>query len=258
MAYLEPLRQPDRPSIPYRRIRRHSHRGLVTSLAAAVMVLCAGGLWIAHMVASRDGAEDVPLLHAETDPVKVKPADPGGMDIPNQNRSYVFDQGSAQPPEHLMPPPETPLPRPSPAQIPAPATPAFPPPEQADSSLPVAPSASAAETSPAPPVAALAVPRPPQTAALPPASPAATPGKGYRLQIAAVKTQDAAKEEWDRIRRQNSDILGSLSFIADRVDLGDRGVFYRVQAGPITDAQEGDRICTMLRQRNVGCILVKP
>jgi selenocysteine lyase/cysteine desulfurase len=40
--------------------------------------------------------------------------------------------------------------------------------------------------------------------------------------------------------------------------LGDRGIFYRIQAGPLADPQEGERICTLLRQRNVGCILVRP
>jgi cell division septation protein DedD len=274
MAYLEPLDPPDRPCIPYRRIKRHSGRGLASALAVMIMVTCAGGLWVAHKFGTRDGNSDVPLLHADGDPVKVKPDNPGGMEIPNHDRSYVYDQRTgAQPAEHLMPLPEAPLPRPTPSAQAAPVAPATPPPSstgQLSGGLPpVAPAAAAAEPAPAAPPAEPAAPEatggvvsspavaapvhPPQTASLPPGS-----GKGYRLQIAAVKTSEAAKEEWDRIRRQNGDLLGALGFISERVDLGDRGIFYRIQAGPIADPQEGERICTLLRQRNVGCILVKP
>ncbi|HUK10238.1 MAG TPA: SPOR domain-containing protein [Stellaceae bacterium] len=273
MAYLEPLGPPERPSIPYRRIERRSHRSLAAALAVTVMIICAGGLWMANKLGSRDGGADVPLLRADSDPVKVKPDNPGGMEIPNRDRSYVYDQGGTRSaPEHLMPPPEVPLPRPAPTSQPAA------PPATVNSGIAtMAPSAAAAEAVPAPspaapspqpasaaptapgapsetPAATTAAPaRPPQTATLPPGS-----GKGYRLQIAAVKTPEAAKDEWERIRRQNSDILGGLGFISERVDLGDRGIFYRIQAGPLADPQEGERICTLLRQRNVGCILVRP
>lgn len=269
MAYLEPLGPPERPSIPYRRIERRSHRSLAAALAVTVMMICAGGLWIANRAGSHNGGADVPLLRADSDPIKVKPDNPGGMDIPNRDRSYVYDQGGTQSaPEHLMPPAEAPLPRPAPTSPPAtidsgiatmapsaaaaeaiPAPSAAAPSPQPASAAPTAPAASS-ET----PAATTATPaRPTQTATLPPGS-----GKGYRLQIAAVKTPEAAKDEWERIRRQNSDILGGLGFISERVDLGDRGIFYRIQAGPLADPQEGERVCTLLRQRNVGCILVRP
>ncbi len=83
-------------------------------------------------------------------------------------------------------------------------------------------------------------------------------GTGYRLQLGAVKTPEIAKTEWDRIKRQNGDLLGSLSVSVDRADLGARGVFYRIHVGPIADAAQAERLCGQLRQRGVGCILAKP
>jgi cell division septation protein DedD len=115
---------------------------------------------------------------------------------------------------------------------------------------------------PAPRVAAV-VPRP----APPPPAPARveTPrpaaralGRGYRLQIAAVRSPEAAKQEWERLRRLHSDVLGSLGFATERVDLGARGVFYRIQAGPVADAAQAEHDCNELKQRGVGCLLVKP
>lgn len=248
MAYFEPIDPLERPSMPYRRIKRRSHRGLAVVLALGVMAMSAGGLWVGYRLSLNQPAlADVPLIHADNQPIKVKPDDPGGMEIPNRDR-FVFNPKAGEPAERLLPPPETPLPR------------------TAGNAPPPAPAPGSAQTAPAPavqipgqaPNQALAAPQrpgaPPQTAILP--KPAE--GKGFRLQIGAVKTPESARQDSDRIKRQNSDLLGALTFGAERVDLGDRGVFYRIQSGPIADGAEAERICTQLRRRNVGCLLVKP
>jgi len=46
--------------------------------------------------------------------------------------------------------------------------------------------------------------------------------------------------------------------IPTRVDLGEKGVFYRVQAGPLADAAAAERLCAELKERKQGCIVVKP
>jgi hypothetical protein len=73
-----------------------------------------------------------------------------------------------------------------------------------------------------------------------------------------VKSAEAAKQGWERIKHQNGDLLGALGFSAVRADLGERGVFYRIQAGPVGDAAEAERTCNELKRRNLGCILVRP
>ena len=244
MAYFEPMDPAQHGSMPYRRIKRRSHRGLGVVLALGVMAMSAGGLWVGYRLsAGHTSSGEIPLIHADADPVKVKPDDPGGMEIPNRDR-FVFNPTGNMPVERLLPPPENPLPRP--------ATTGNPPPTTAPPATAQAPQAPAA--TPAPPPAVVAPP-PPQVATLP--APAAT-GTGYRLQLGAVKTPEIAKTEWDRIKRQNGDLLGSLGVSVDRADLGDRGVFYRIHVGPIADAAQAERVCGQLRQRGVGCILAKP
>lgn len=239
MAYFEPIDPPQRGPMPYRRIKRRSHRGLAIALALGVMALSAGGLWVGYRLSvGRGSSGEIPLIHADTDPIKVKPDDPGGMEIPNRDR-FVLNPSGGMPVERLLPPPETPLPRPTTTSTPqVTVTSATPPASQAA------------------PAAAPATP-PPQTAAVP------TPGstsdtKGYRLQLGAEKGPEIAKQEWDRIKRQNADLVGSLSASVDRADLGARGVFYRIHVGPIADAAQAERLCAQLRQRGVGCILAKP
>ncbi|HKF73883.1 MAG TPA: SPOR domain-containing protein [Stellaceae bacterium] len=244
MAYFEPMETTQHGAMPYRRIRRRSHRGLAVVLAIGVMAMSAGGLWIGYRLSiGRAPSSVIPLIRAETDPIKVKPDDPGGMEIPNRDR-FVFNPTGNMPVERLLPPPETPLPRPATTSNP-------PPPATAPAVAVAAPQATTATPPPAPAVMALP---PPQTAALP----APSGGTGYRLQVGAVKTPEIAKSEWDRIKRQNNDLVGSLSVSVDRADLGDRGVFYRIHVGPIADAGQAERLCAQLRQRGVGCIIAKP
>jgi cell division septation protein DedD len=244
MAYFEPLDPAQRGAMPYRRIKRRAHRGLAVVLALGVMGLSAGGLWVGYRLSTgRAPSGEIPLIHADTDPIKVKPDDPGGMEIPNRDR-FVFNPKGGMPVERLLPPPETPLPRPVPA-----ANNTAPPPSAEPVAAPAPPAPVAA---PAP-----VVPAPPQTAAAPAPSGGADV-RGYRLQLGAVKAPEMAKQEWDRIKRQNSDLVGALSVSVDRVDRGDRGVFYRIHAGPIADAAQAERLCAQLRQRGVGCILAKP
>lgn len=265
MAYLEPLDPSDRAGMGYRRIKRRSGRRLAALLAVVVMAGSASALWLAYRVSSRGAVPDsVPLIHADTRPTKIRPEEPGGMQIPNQDRlvfSQLPGQGSV---EKLLPPPETPLPRPAPPQdsLAEAAPSAAPPPPAA----PTGPSATALQPPPAtPPSAAMAMTPPapaasppPQIAVQPNPSPPSPDHRGYRLQLGSVRTPEGAKQEWDRLKRLNSDLLGALGFTAERAALGERGTFYRIQAGPIADSESAERICGELRHRNIGCILVKP
>jgi len=256
MAYLDPLEPAaPRPAIStFRRIKRRPRRGLALLLILCVMAVCAGGLWIGYKISAHPFASgNVPLIQADNRPTKVRPDDPGGMDIPN--RGLVLNQKGGGDTEQLLPPPETPLPRPAPSDAGAQAavTASLPP-------IAAAPAAPAQPTPAAPapsPQSAQAAPaaQPPQIATAPAAVAA---GTGYRLQIASVRTPEAAQQEWQRLQRQNNDLLGGLAYAAERADLGDRGVFYRIQAGPIADGASAEQICAALRQRNVGCMLVKP
>jgi hypothetical protein len=43
-----------------------------------------------------------------------------------------------------------------------------------------------------------------------------------------------------------------------RADLGDRGTFYRLRAGPIADEAKARAICDSLAGRGASCIIVQP
>jgi hypothetical protein len=226
---------------------RHRLRGPL--LVFLVMAASAGAVWIAYNRGHDRAPGEVPLIQADQGATKTRPQQPGGMAIPDQDK-LVYTQGKGQPPvEKLLPPPETPLPRPEPsleAAAPPPPTSAAAPP--ATGTAPAASPATAAPT----PVAAAPVAAPPP----PPAAPSS--GGGYWLQLGALRSAEAARQEWERIHRANGDVLGKLTAAWPRADLGERGVYYRIQTAPIGDGAVAERLCGELKRRNVACIVVRP
>jgi hypothetical protein len=232
---------------------RPRFRGLVASLVALVVIgVFAGGLWFAYQQGLKrgggiTGAADVPLIRADERPTKVKPEKPGGMEVPDRDKLIYTQKRAAV--EHLLPPPEKPMPRPTATSAAA-----------GPSALPQPPPApTGAGANPAPQA------QPQQPAGKPPAkaepaatvvAKAATAQKtgGTRIQLASVRSEDEARQEWDRIRRANPDLLGNVSATPVRTDLGEKGVYYRLQTAPIADA---DRICGELKRRNIGCIIAR-
>jgi len=248
MAYqLDPVGPDDRAGI-YAVPQREGEGGLplrrgflAAALTLAVMGAFAGGLWFAyqqgrHAAGGADG--DVPLLRADTRPMKVKPDNPGGMPIPDRDK-LIYSEAKPTV-ERLLPPPEKPLPKPT-APPPSAASPppiaAAPPPAQPASALQQAAAAPAVK---------------PVAPATPPASTAAKPG-GIRIQLGSLRSEDLARAEWERLKKKNADLLGKLTANTTRADLGDKGIYYRITAGPVADRPAAERICAELQQRNVGC-----
>src|SRR5579859_212300 len=217
-----------------RHARRAAHTRLILTISLAVLAVMALGVAARHILfgeTPRDHQLSVPVIHAEDKPIKVKPQDRGGMDVPNQDK-LIYDRMAAkkdeQEPERLLPPPETaqapppPEARPEPAPSPAPA------PVPAPSPAPRAKAASPpALFAPLPPPVAAPVPAPtPAPAAAPKAqqpaakpAPAPTPapaappaakpaGGGWVVQLGAVHSEAEAKTEWNRLKGVHPELAG--------------------------------------------------
>jgi hypothetical protein len=224
-----------------------SQRLRTVALALAVMAVFAAGLWFAYEAGTRHaagaGAAPAPLIRADARPLMMKPAEPGGLKIPDRNM-LIYDPGR-RPTEHLLPPPEQPMARPTAAAAVVPAV-------AAAKAAASTPSAAGGEPPVAAPAKATALPKPAEPGhGVPPARPG-----NARLQLGSVKSASAARTEWSRIRQKNTDLLGAVSATPVRADLGDKGVFYRIETSPLGD-QAASRICGALKQRKVGCIIVR-
>lgn len=174
--------------------------------------------------------------------------------------------------------PKPPPPPPSitaPAKLPPPpakqATGAAPPPAPKPVSEPAAKPEPNPDLKPAakPEVAAAPKPAPPPKPAPVVAKPVTLPkaaepapkpaqGKRYRVQIASLRTAEAAKREWAKRVKQSGGALAGLTLFVKRVDIPKRGTYFRVQAGPLPDKTAARRVCATLKQRKIGCLVVQP
>jgi hypothetical protein len=267
-------------------------RGLWTFLFLLVIGGGAGAGW--HFYGDmliKGESNDIPVIRAAEGPVKVRPKNPGGMSVPDRDK-LVYDRmkGGVEEPrvERLLPPPEMPktppLPAPAPTSQPeakvaeAPAaveTPKLLPkpqklePGKVDKKKPTANPVEPKKELPAVTVNQDMMPKEPIVQASPVNPPAPAPqvqtstssvsGLAYQIQIAAVRTEERAKSEWDRLKKKHGDLLGGYTLNVVRADLGaDKGIFYRLRAGPIAGEDVAKALCQNLSKRKVGCLIVRP
>ncbi|HIJ63015.1 MAG TPA: SPOR domain-containing protein [Rhodospirillaceae bacterium] len=269
--------------------RKSAHTRLALTVALALLALAALGVAARHILFGEQVKPQnvgAPVVHADDRPVKTRPQDRGGMEVPNQDKLvYEKMSGNAEgepQQERLLPPPEQPqTPQRKPAIKPAfpappaaaPATGEIPPPATAGTPAMTAPAAvpAPAATAPAappvaapPPPAAAAPKAPPAAAKAPPAAapaPAAPPAAAaaagtWLVQLAALTSEGDARNEWGRLRNANKDLLGELGSDIVRVDLGAKGIFWRLRAGPLGEA-DARTLCAALSKRSQGCIVAR-
>jgi hypothetical protein len=240
--------------------------GMVTTLVVVIVFAAfGGGLWYAYKEGLRQGSESVaPVIAADDGPIKVRPQTPGGMEVPYRD-TLVYGKLTPGPVKEaeaqLQPAPEEPIitrrPKPRPgAEVAGPASPTAPPPifeRPVDS-------AAAPPADPAPPPAEPAAQPSPQPAAQPTPAPDVPPSPSarYRLQLASMRSAEAATETWDALSAKHGDVIGGLELVIQKIDLGEgKGIYYRVQAGPVTSEADGNQKCATLRQRKIACIVVR-
>ncbi len=231
--------------------------------ALAAIGIFAGFVWYAYEQSDKKSSmNQPPLIRAENEPSKVKPESAGGMDVPHQDKT-VYNRMIAgardKEPERLMPPPEKPMKRPLEPDADllsdlfsdqAPAAPRIP--GASGERVPVIvdllpPKQIVPKTKPATKQAAVKVP----TTTLDAAS------SKYLIQIGAFGDRDGADAGWVRLRKSHGDLLVGMEPDIMRADLGAKGVFYRLRAGPLRDEISADRLCTQLKAEKVGCLVVK-
>jgi hypothetical protein len=80
-----------------------------------------------------------------------------------------------------------------------------------------------------------------------------------RIQVGAVRSRDAALQEWNRIKRRGGALLDGFQADIVRADLGPpRGVYYRLHVGPIVEPRNAESLCDALSRRGVNCFVVDP
>jgi len=84
--------------------------------------------------------------------------------------------------------------------------------------------------------------------------------RGFRIQLAAIKSKNKgpAVKEAERLTRAFKPVLGKFTVKPVRADLGKRGIFYRLQAGPLAEYSNAELLCRKLAALKQACIVIGP
>ena len=256
-------------SAPQRRAAEARRTLMAVGGVGAVLLLCV----VVYVGATHGGSESVPLIQAPAGSVKVKPDNPGGMQVTTQSALLGGNGSGAD--ANLAPAPEVPDPEALAAaatQEQAPSTPvviATSPPAPAGTSMAKVTAAPAPAVivpsvpeMPAPSTAhqtAMIVPPPSAAAAAvhnltqemsPPVKPAS---HGHvRVQLAALDSQEAALHEWDRLTHSMPTLFDGRRPIFAEAHINGH-TFWRVRTAGFGSVDEAARFCTDVRAQGAAC-----
>lgn len=71
------------------------------------------------------------------------------------------------------------------------------------------------------------------------------------LHLSSLRSEEAAKREWNDLQQTYPGPLGSLKAEIRRTELGEKGVFYRVLAGPLPSRSAAKEACAALKAKNL-------
>ncbi len=222
-----------------------------------VLALGGAGYW----VFGKMGGRSVPVVEADPRPFKIRPADAGGLRVPNQNEMVLERPGHrAQTPAQggrgaaLAPPAETPNIDGLRAAVQPPAQPVRP------VSMPApAPAATATATAPAA-VAPVQAPVPTPVVATTPApvTPARIAVSGRtQVQLGALGSEEAARAEWERMNRRAPELFQGRTPTIVRLEREGQPTVFRLRTSGLTDLETAGQFCEQVRARGGACVPVR-
>lgn len=246
-------------------------RGPILLFAAvAVLVLFAALVWNAYRLGVRE-RDAAPVILAEEEPYRQRPADPGGYETPGQDiEAYTLREGPGAGEAEaesgtagLRPGPEEPV-----ANTPAPADTEMPPlrVETVDADAVDEPDIEAGPDTEREPARSEPAPTledtPPQPAREPVAEPASqtapVPVTGdYVVQIAAFRSRAEAEQAWVAFTERFPDLAQGRRLNIIEADLGERGIYYRLRIAAFESRDAARAYCTTLSARGQDCLVAQ-
>jgi TPR repeat protein len=172
-------------------------------------------------------------------------------------------QNAAVPPQTPEIPPETPVATPTPPEDIQPAAAD----EGSSDTFAVTPTGRKIRPETIPQPASITEPpsRPKPTASEEPAPPVKSEqhsppgGREWWVQFASFRTVAEAERAWQTLLRRADAAIGDVPRIVARADLGNRGVYHRLQAGPLRDQKAAADLCRRVHESlpGQGCLPVR-
>ncbi|MGJ8559811.1 MAG: SPOR domain-containing protein [Litorimonas sp.] len=238
-----PVMQPDEPLTPFDVTRTSERAGLLKLIIGFGFLLVLAFIVLKLYQPGVRDRGDPPLITAENTPFKIVPEEAGGMQTPDQDKE-VFDVMSGNDPSTdviTLPPPEQPVEMPQSSQD------------------------QPAQSNPAPvratpdPVVQQPVTRPQVTPepAQPTLAPPAAGNSEWIVQVASLRSQAEAETTYAAIRAKNSAILSSYRSDIVRVDLAEKGIYYRARVAGFRSRADASATCDRLKAAGQSCFVAR-
>jgi len=250
-------------------------RGFAAGAIFAALILLGLVLWIAYP--GDDVTNEVPIIRADAGSYKSTPEEPGGMTIPHRDSTIFSAQGNPDGRvENLLADSETEAPmeksdlfaglNTTPENTPPqPQAEPMTEPVVSEDLIPAmeAPSANAGkaeitEIAPAPVEREAAAE--PQVNETEPAAGAATAAPAtiasgtHFVQLASITDKAKAATAYKDLQKKYP-ALANMDYRVETADLGAKGIFYRIQAGPVAKA-DADKACAAIKSASGTCLIV--
>ena len=210
------------------------------------------------------GNDDVPLIKADTSPIRFKPDNPGGLKVPNQDRLILKNLEIANPskleiPEKLIPRPEQPIATNGGGQqitstvqekalkgrVAAPQIPKIKS-SQGNGRLGKIKKFEKHKKD-----SKLVTNKNKQKS-----SRKSFGASAYRIQLASLAKRQAAEKFLQKVKSKKFTLLGGMTGRVTKVNLKSRGIFYRVQ-GDLVSRKKAEKICKFLKSKKQACLVVR-
>ncbi len=76
----------------------------------------------------------------------------------------------------------------------------------------------------------------------------------HAIHLSSVRNQIDTKTEWKRLQKRFPNLLENWELLVRSVELEERGIYYRVLAGPFADYAKAQDVCAMFKSRDQYCL----
>ena len=281
-----------RPQMPE---EKNDSNLLVWALSGLAFVLLAGIGGFFYFYGPRDTVKEIVVISPTPTPVKVRPQNPGGLQIPGTDK-VVYNRTSAHKAEiveKMFPEPEEPVLPPADQVVSVADIVELPPVPQEVESVPATDEGPMAPTSPgvAIPLFDDAVPgagkeesKVEEPVAQPEAAPVVAEVKkeekpvtepvkesvpepkkevkvtvenGWRAQLLSSSNKSKVESAWKDISKKHKALLSDMPYQIASVKISGKGTFYRLQVGSFATKEQVVNLCAKLKKKKLDCIPVK-
>lgn len=197
-----------------------------------------------------------PKIVADNTPFKVELEDVGGVETPNQDKT-VYDVMVGKKPNETVtarPSAEVPIELPKAANIKVDPAPIKPTPIKK-------PQAPAPRPQAANPSGSIKAAGPGYIKTAPPTRSGGTIRTGnsdYVVQVASVRTPEAAQDVWNKTETKFSDVINSQMYADIKyADLAEKGVYYRLRVAGLADKPAAAALCETFKTRGQACFVTR-